>query len=334
MELADAWMTLQNPAKVLEILEPFSSVDQPESPLPWLCLLDVYRALGDRKKYEAILERIKKIYNVKLAPWDPVVDAEPPKSLSDFPHIIDNVKRLWGTEAVITYLDKLLLDNREGTRNGFDLPVYRDILRLLDLANDPNGPKTREEIVREIELRTTTHRSMHAQPQPAAPAVAQAGANSPAAKPAAAESEDTAPRKPLLRERPKYITTSYHRKIAKPTIYIPDDAAPIPSSLLSEPETENNPLPEILLADERSITESHVAESVAAHQQAVEPRAATQEPVSEYDEMSPIAIKLHLAIAYQDIGDRDGARLLLDEVIQGGTPEQVEQAKELLTKLG
>jgi pilus assembly protein FimV len=43
--------------------------------------------------------------------------------------------------------------------------------------------------------------------------------------------------------------------------------------------------------------------------------------------------KLDLAIAYQEIGDKEGARELLDEVIKGGSTEQVSKATALREKL-
>jgi pilus assembly protein FimV len=46
-----------------------------------------------------------------------------------------------------------------------------------------------------------------------------------------------------------------------------------------------------------------------------------------------MATKLDLAIAYQEIGDKEGARELLDEVMKGGTSEQSEKAKSLLLEL-
>jgi pilus assembly protein FimV len=46
-----------------------------------------------------------------------------------------------------------------------------------------------------------------------------------------------------------------------------------------------------------------------------------------------MATKLDLAIAYQEIGDKEGARELLDEVLKGGTREQTEKAKSLLLEL-
>jgi pilus assembly protein FimV len=46
-----------------------------------------------------------------------------------------------------------------------------------------------------------------------------------------------------------------------------------------------------------------------------------------------MATKLDLAGAYQDIGDRDGARELLEEVLKGGNAEQQAKARELLAAL-
>ena len=57
----------------------------------------------------------------------------------------------------------------------------------------------------------------------------------------------------------------------------------------------------------------------------------------ESAELSPeqmeMETKLDLAIAYQEIGDKEGARELLDEVLKGGNVEQVARANSLLTQL-
>ena len=44
--------------------------------------------------------------------------------------------------------------------------------------------------------------------------------------------------------------------------------------------------------------------------------------------------KLDLAIAYQEIGDKEGARELLDEVLRGGSDEQVAKANAMKEQLG
>jgi pilus assembly protein FimV len=46
-----------------------------------------------------------------------------------------------------------------------------------------------------------------------------------------------------------------------------------------------------------------------------------------------MATKLDLAIAYQEIGDKDGARELLEEVLKGGNEEQIARAKTLMQEL-
>jgi pilus assembly protein FimV len=49
--------------------------------------------------------------------------------------------------------------------------------------------------------------------------------------------------------------------------------------------------------------------------------------------VTEMATKLDLAVAYHEIGDKEGARELLDEVVKGGAPDQVEKAKGLLSRL-
>ncbi|HAV38028.1 MAG TPA: hypothetical protein DCX52_17055, partial [Massilia sp.] len=55
------------------------------------------------------------------------------------------------------------------------------------------------------------------------------------------------------------------------------------------------------------------------------------------NELSPAQMemetKLDLAIAYQEIGDKEGARELLDEVIKGGSGEQASRASAMRAKL-
>jgi pilus assembly protein FimV len=48
---------------------------------------------------------------------------------------------------------------------------------------------------------------------------------------------------------------------------------------------------------------------------------------------SEMATKLDLAAAYQEIGDKEGARELLDEVIAGGSADQIKTAREMRSKL-
>ena len=66
------------------------------------------------------------------------------------------------------------------------------------------------------------------------------------------------------------------------------------------------------------------------------PQAGQGEPAPAA--LSPLQMemdtKLDLAVAYQEIGDKEGARELLDEVLRGGTDEQVARANQMLAQLG
>ncbi len=63
--------------------------------------------------------------------------------------------------------------------------------------------------------------------------------------------------------------------------------------------------------------------------------AAIQKPAPAAVRTSSVEMdtKIELAAAYLGIGDKEGARELLDEVIQEGSPEQIEKAKEALAKI-
>jgi pilus assembly protein FimV len=73
----------------------------------------------------------------------------------------------------------------------------------------------------------------------------------------------------------------------------------------------------------------NATESKPAANGAMAPAPAA-DPVSNAAEM---ATKLDLALAYQEIGDKEGARELLDEVVKGGNGEQTEKARSMLQKM-
>ena len=63
------------------------------------------------------------------------------------------------------------------------------------------------------------------------------------------------------------------------------------------------------------------------------PEAAA--PAAEGDpRWQEVATKLDLAKAYEEMGDKDGARDLLNEVAKEGDDAQQNQARQMLAKLG
>lgn len=137
MQEAEFWISLHDSQRAVEVLEPYATGDQPGSPLPWLYLFDLYRELNQRLKYDRLYERFQHIFNGKIQTWaelDQSPATVPARSLDDMPHVLHKISTLWHSENIVPYLESLLLDDRDGTRIGFDLPVYREIMFLIGMA--------------------------------------------------------------------------------------------------------------------------------------------------------------------------------------------------------
>ena len=62
--------------------------------------------------------------------------------------------------------------------------------------------------------------------------------------------------------------------------------------------------------------------------------AASVRPIASEDLEDEVATKLDLARAYIDMGDYDGAREILDEVVEEGSDMQRDEAREMLARFG
>jgi pilus assembly protein FimV len=56
--------------------------------------------------------------------------------------------------------------------------------------------------------------------------------------------------------------------------------------------------------------------------------------IGDLDDIDEAETKLDLAAAYVDMGDPDGARSILNEVLDEGSEEQRKRANDLLASLG
>lgn len=314
MELVETWMALNKPDKVLELLKPFEEAGHPQSPVPLLCLLDVHRAMGDQQKYESILQRIRSKYNVRLAPWEEEFSQDAHRHLSDYPHIVERILEKWNTDSIQAYLDQLIHDKRDGERVGFELSVYRDILRLIALLDDP-----------------TCDRSAASMDERAckilfADNVSASGSSNLLARNLGEESQ---------------VVPSPHSR-SEPEKQEVDEAIVTPLMEEWEFKIDDSGSEKADLAlgvsqggYERTVAWSTTPESLMAPESkrvAEKESASTAAEVAGAD-LSAESIKFHLAQAYLDIDDVEGAALLLEEVIQNGTPEQSEKARKMLAAL-
>lgn len=61
---------------------------------------------------------------------DGQVDQYPHALDQQFPRIVNNIIALWGKPELEAYFSELLMDSREGTRQGFPPEVASDIFNL------------------------------------------------------------------------------------------------------------------------------------------------------------------------------------------------------------
>lgn len=105
-----------------------------ESLQHWLKLLELHRLNGNRVEFERSADEMRQHFNVQADDWA-AGSANGRTSLENYPHIRSHILKLWRQPECATLLQSLLMDNREGTRVGFPLPVAEEILLLIAILN-------------------------------------------------------------------------------------------------------------------------------------------------------------------------------------------------------
>ena len=141
IELAEIMMSFGRVHGAAETLAEFIRSNPKQAVTPWLKLLEVYRAAGLRSEFDGLARQLNKTFNVKAVTWDNFDQARrATATLEQMPHIISALQATWGTREAQAYLQTLLRDNRDGTREGFPLNVIDDILTLAAILEMELGP--------------------------------------------------------------------------------------------------------------------------------------------------------------------------------------------------
>ncbi|MCU0934896.1 MAG: hypothetical protein MUF66_02230 [Gammaproteobacteria bacterium] len=106
------------------VLEQAVDSDSDERPdlRPWTMLFELLRVTEDRESFERYTGR--------------PAAAEMSGGVAErFPHVMDRIIELWGTREGLRMLNALLLDDRGGSRRGFDFEIGEEISFLRDLLD-------------------------------------------------------------------------------------------------------------------------------------------------------------------------------------------------------
>ncbi len=131
IELAEIMMSFGRLHGAAETLAEFIRGNPRQSLSPWLKLLEVYRTAGLRAEFNALARELNQTFNVQTVDWENYDDMRRAQaSVEQMPYIVENLVKMWRTRDCQIYVEKLLRDNRNGTRLGFPFGVVDQLLTL------------------------------------------------------------------------------------------------------------------------------------------------------------------------------------------------------------
>ena len=134
-EKASVFVTLGRPEQAIDVLRDHIDHEPKPSPMAWLMLLDLYRQTDRRNEFLEVARRFHTDFNAETPAWDqtsPLHDA----GLAAFPHLVRKIRDEWPRHEARAFIEELLYDNRGGSRIGFSLPAFRDLLLLHSIVDD------------------------------------------------------------------------------------------------------------------------------------------------------------------------------------------------------
>ena len=135
-EKASVFVTLGRPAQAIDVLRDHIDHEPKSSAMAWLMLLDLYRQTNRREDFDEVAERFHSEFNAVTPEWSQGMAPLHDTGLGAFPYLIARIRDTWPTAAAKGFIEDLLYDNRGGSRLGFSIPAFRDLLLLHSLVDE------------------------------------------------------------------------------------------------------------------------------------------------------------------------------------------------------
>jgi hypothetical protein len=147
LQQAELLVQLGDPKQAMTLLSNHIRDTEKPGPAVWLMLLNLYQATGRKSQYEALATGFSTLFNAAVPPWAAKREVAA-RDIEAYPQVMMKVHLEWGKPQSRATLEGLLNDNRGGSRQGFSLAAYRDILFLLEIVDELDA-MTREDEERE-----------------------------------------------------------------------------------------------------------------------------------------------------------------------------------------
>jgi len=133
LELAEIMLSFGRVQGAAQTLTDYIHSNPKQAIRPWLRLLEIYHGAGMQKEFDAVMEQFHQNFNVQSVSWSDYGRELSRTSIEGMPHLIQEVVASWPSRGCLELLQNYLLDNREGTRNGFPLSIADDIATLVGI---------------------------------------------------------------------------------------------------------------------------------------------------------------------------------------------------------
>lgn len=140
VEVADALLQaellvqLGDPKQAMTLLSQHIRETEKPGPAVWLMLLGLYQSTGREAQYNALASGFKVLFNAEVPPWATSADVLA-RDLESYGPVIAKLQATWGGPDGRSVLESLLNDDRGGSRQGFSLTAYRELIFLGDIID-------------------------------------------------------------------------------------------------------------------------------------------------------------------------------------------------------
>ena len=143
-DLAKIFLAIQREDEAIKLLKAQISAAPKATLQHWLLLLDIYSKTNQKAEFMQYAKLLHENFNVMMPSWDSsTLPSAINSSLEAFAHISTKMTQLWANcekeaqkiSQTKSYLDELLLDNRNNERSGFSFEVFKEIILLRDMLD-------------------------------------------------------------------------------------------------------------------------------------------------------------------------------------------------------
>ena len=140
VEVADALLQaellvqLGDPKQAMTLLSNHIRNTEKPGPAVWLMLLSLYQSTGREAQYNALGDGFRLLFNAAVPPWaTSAADAD--RDLESYLPAMMRIQIAWKGPQARSAVEALLNDDRGGSRQGFSLTAYRQLLFLSEILD-------------------------------------------------------------------------------------------------------------------------------------------------------------------------------------------------------